>query len=57
MKTQKRYFAEIVERTDGAFKFAFAKQLVDVNQHKRVWRNVNARSVARKVNRGKIVIK
>ena len=57
MEKQKRYFVEIVQRTDGTFKFAFAKQLVDINQHARKWRNINARGVARKVNRGKIVIK
>lgn len=57
MKNTKRYFAEIIQQTDGTFKIGFTKELVDVNQHKRCWKRVNARSIARKLNRGTILIK
>lgn len=57
MTTEKRYFAEIYQSSDGKVRFGLTKQLIDVNQHKRAWKRVNSRQIARAVNRGKIVIK
>jgi len=52
-----RYFGEIRQLENGSFKIANLKRLVPVNQYKRTWEPASSRTLARALNRGKIVIK
>ena len=56
MKNQTKYLTELVV-TNGIVKVKLAKKLRGVNQHVRHWDRVNARNVARLVNRSSLVIK
>ena len=52
-----RFFAEIAQLSDGRIKLRKAKKLVGVNQHKKTWKTLDSRDLARKINKSQIVIK
>jgi hypothetical protein len=41
----------------GQYKIVKARKLTAVNQFKRTWKQVNAREVARELNRSELIIK
>ena len=54
---EKKYFAEIVELPNKVLKVKLAKRYTIVNQHVTHWLRINARNLARELNRGKFLIK
>jgi hypothetical protein len=52
-----RYFLEIDQLGDGRLKVCMAKKLIGLNQHKRTWKPLNSRNLARKINKSSLVIK
>ncbi len=52
----KQYFA-LLTSEDGKFKVELAKELKGVNQFKKTWQRVDARELARSLNRKGLVIK
>ena len=57
MKSKKTKFIVELEKNGPTFRVVFAKQGKWVNQFKRVWPRVNAREVARDLNRSSLIIK
>ena len=57
MKNKGTKFIVELEKNGPTFRVVFAKQGKWVNQFKRVWPRVNAREVARDLNRSSLIIK
>ncbi len=53
----KKFLAELVVQNDGKIKVKMAKQHIIYNQHRRTWKETNARDVARLLNRSVLIIK
>lgn len=52
-----KFLAELIVQKDGKIKIGFAKKHIIFNQHRRTWKETNARNVARLLNRSELIIK
>ena len=51
------YNVRLVLGQDNRFKVTHAERRLGVNQHSNLWRPVNSRNLARRLNRGVLIIK
>lgn len=57
MKNKISYYNVGIVEVDGEFKIMGAEKLQPINQFKSEYKKVNARNLARNINRGNLVIK